>query len=162
METENKTETTVGNSADEDISVISEEFVDVGIEVLDLTEKDREALTSLVDQSALPDTETRNRPGTTVCNFADKDIPVISREFIAKVEYLYKWHKTMGYYKMIGIKEYATDEQIRNAFFAKTHELHPDKFPSASDDLKQKLNELISYLNAARSTSAGPSKEEGI
>ena len=132
----------------------------IGIEFLDLTEKDREVLASFIDHRALTDTETEKGPETTAGKSADEAIPVISQEFIDKVEYLYKWHTTMGYYKMLDIKEYATDEQIRNAFFRKTHELHTDKFSRASDDLKQKLNELFSYLNAARLTLMDPQKRK--
>jgi hypothetical protein len=132
----------------------------IGIEFLDLTEKDREILAAFIDHSAVIDTEMGNEPGTTAGTSADEDIPVISPEFIDKVEYLYKWHTTMGYYKMLGIKEYATDDQIRYAFLRMTHELHPDKFPKAPDDLKQKLNELFSYLNAARSTLLDPEKRK--
>ena len=133
---------------------------DIGIEFLDLTEKDREVLASFIANCAITNTETENEPEKNVGKSTDDDIPVISQEFIDKVEYLYKWHTTMGYYKMLGIKEYAADEQIRHAFFRKTHDLHPDKFPNASDDLKQKLNVIFYYLNAARSTLLDPQKRK--
>jgi DnaJ-class molecular chaperone len=58
----------------------------------------------------------------------------------------------MGYYKILDIKEHAANEQIRHAYLNKVNELHPDKFPSASDDLKQTLNAILAYLNAAYST----------
>jgi len=132
----------------------------IGIEFLDLTEKDREVLASFIDYSAMIDTETENGPETTAGTSAAEDIPVISQAFTDKVDYLYKWHTTMGYYKMLGIKEYATDEQIRQAFLMKTRAFHPDKFPKAPDDFKQKLNELFSYLNAARSTLLDPEKRK--
>ena len=132
----------------------------IGIEFLDLTENDREILASFIDHITVTDKEPGNEPETTASKSADEDIPVISQEFIDKVEYLYKWHTTMGYYKILDIKEYATDEQIRQAFLRKTHELHPDKFPNVSDDLKQKLNEVFSYLNAARSTLLDPQKRK--
>ena len=132
----------------------------IGIEFLDLTEKDREVLASFIDQSAMIAPETGNEPETTAGKPADEDISSIPQEFIDKVEYLYKWHKTMGYYKVLGIREYAPDEQIKHAFLKKTHEFHPDKFPNASHDLKQKLNELFSYLNAARATLLDPEKRK--
>jgi len=133
---------------------------EIGIEFLDLTEKDREVLASLIDYSSKIDTMTENEPETTDEKSADDGIPFISQEFMDKVEYLYKWHTTMGYYKMLGIKEYATDEQIRHAFLMKTRAFHPDKFPRAPDDFKQMLNELFSYLNAARSTLLDPEKRK--
>lgn len=102
--------------------------------------------------SATTNTETENESKKTVGESDNKDVPVIPQEFVDKVEYLYKWHATMGYYKMLDIKEYAANEQIRYAYLRKVNELHPDKFPSASDDLKQKLNAILAYLNAAYST----------
>jgi c-di-GMP-binding flagellar brake protein YcgR len=132
----------------------------IGIEFLNLTEEDREVLASFIDYTALIDKEIGNEAETAADKSAGENIPVISREFIDEVEYLYKWHKTMGYYKMLGIKEYATDEQIKHAFLTKTRDFHPDKFPGVSDDLKQKLNELFSYFNAARSTLLDPKKRK--
>ncbi len=132
----------------------------IGIEFLDLTEGDRKILDSFIAQSGFSDTDAIGESKTTPGKSADEDVPDISKEFLEKVEYLYKWHTTMGYYKILDVKEYATDEQIRHAFFKRTHELHPDKFPEGSADLKQKLNILFSYLNAARSTLLDPEKRK--
>ena len=133
---------------------------DIGIDFLDLTEKDQEVLASFIDHVAMTNTETENESEKTAGKTADEDIPVISQEFIEKVEFLYKWHTTMGYYKMLDVNEYATEEQIRHAFFEKTHELHPDTYPKASDDVKQKLKVLFYYLNAARVTLLDPQKRK--
>ena len=59
-ETVNGPEAAAGKSADEDIPSISQEFMDMGIESLDLTEKDREDLTSLIDHNAIADAEIKN------------------------------------------------------------------------------------------------------
>ena len=133
---------------------------DIGIDFLDLTAKDRQILSSFIDHGAMTNVETGKEQEKTAGRSADEDIPVVSTEFINKVEHLYKWHTTMGYYKMLDINEYATVEQIRNAFFEKTHELHPDKYPEASDDVKQKLKVLFYYLNAARLTLLDPQKRK--
>ncbi len=133
---------------------------EIGIEFLDLPEKDRELLSSFIEHRAIAETEMKDGPKTTAGASADEDVPVISQKVIDTVEFLYKWHKTMGYYKMLDIKEYATDEQISDAFLRKAHEFHPDKFHSASDDLKQKLNEIFTYLNAARATLLDPRKRK--
>ena len=55
---------------------------DTGIEFLDLTEKDREALASFINQGAMTDTESGNEPKATAGKSADEDITVISNEFI--------------------------------------------------------------------------------
>jgi len=134
---------------------------DIGIEFLDLTKKDVEIISSFIDYSTAHYVETGNKPEITAGKYADEAIPAISKDFTDKVEYLYKWHKTMGYYKVLDIREYATNEQIKQAFLKKIHELHPDKFPGASDDLKQKLNELSTYLNVARTTLLDSEKRKG-
>ena len=131
---------------------------DIGIEFLNLTDKDREVLTSLMDYSTM--IKSGNEPETAEHKTFDESVPEISRKFMDTVEYLYKWHKTMGYYKFLGISNYATDEQIKRAFLAKVHEFHPDKFPKLSDDLKHKLNEIFAYLNAAHSTLLDPQKRK--
>jgi len=120
-----------------------------------------EILSSFIDYSTAHYMETGNKPEIAAGKHADEPIPVISKDFTDKVEYLYKWHKTMGYYKVLDIREYATNEQIKQAFLKKIHELHPDKFPGASDDLKQKLNELSTYINIARSTLLDSEKRKG-
>jgi DnaJ-domain-containing protein 1 len=102
--------------------------------------------------SAITNTETANESKKSAGKPANEDISVITQEFIDEVEYLYEWHTTMGYYKILDIKEHAANEQIRHAYLNKVNELHPDKFPSASDDLKQKLHAILAYLNAAYST----------
>ena len=91
---------------------------------------------------------------------SDESLPFISRELIDKLEYLYKWHKTMGYYKLLCIKEWATDEQIKRAFHTMARELHPDKHPGISQDLKQKMNVIFAYINEAYSTLMNPLKRK--
>jgi hypothetical protein len=130
----------------------------IGIEFLDLTKEDREVLASFIDLHGMAETKTEKEPATTGDKPADGDLAEIPRDLIDTVEYLYKWHTSMGYYKVIGIHEYANTEQIRQAFIKRAQELHPDKFPYASGELKQKLNEIFSYLNVARSTLLDPEK----
>lgn len=133
---------------------------DIGIEFLDMTEGDRKVLASFIEHSAMADTKISSEMETTSGESSGDHIPIISKDFIDKIEFLYKWHTTLDYYAMLDIKEYATDEQIRQAFFRKTNELNPDKFHKVPDDLKQKLNTLLSYFNVARSTLLDPQKRK--
>ena len=137
-----------------------ETLYQIGIEFLDLTEQDRKMLDSFIALNGKTETKTEKGPSTTGGKTADEDHTGIPREVFDTVEYLHKWHTSMGYYKLIGIHEYANTEQIRQAFLKKANELHPDKFPQASEDLKQKLNEIFSYLNVARSTLLDPQKRQ--
>ena len=100
--------------------------------------------------------ETGNEADTTADKAVDEDISGISQEFIDKAEYLWKWHKTMGYYKVLGIKEYASDHEIKHAFRAMAQQFHPDKLSKVSDDLKHKISEIFVYLTAAHATLIDP------
>jgi hypothetical protein len=79
-------------------------------------------------------------------------IPEISKEFIDQVEYFYKWHKTMGYYEVLSVAEWATDEQIKHAFLTMAKEFHPDKHPNSPQDVKEKIEVVFAYINEAYST----------
>jgi len=131
----------------------------IGIEFIDLTEKEKAVLLSFIEKSAI--IEGGSLAETASCKAVDKDVSAISPGMIARVEYLYEWYTTMGYYKVLDVKEYATTQQIKRAFLAKTQEFHPDKFPGISEDLKNKLNEICAYLNAAYSTLMDPEKRRG-
>jgi Tfp pilus assembly protein PilZ len=126
----------------------------IGVEFLDLTDADRAALTTFIEHCNIA--EPGNEADKTADKFADEDIPGILQEFIDKVEYLWRWHKTLGYYKVLGIKEDATDHEIKYAFRAMTHEFHPDKLSKAPDDLKHKMSEILVYLTAAHATLTDP------
>ncbi len=130
-----------------------------GMQFKDMSYETAAELQSLIESHkieevhcAITNAERENESKEVDGKLANGDIAVIPQEFVDKVEYLYQWHTTMGYYKMLDIKEYAADEQIRHAYLRKVNELHPDKFPGASDDLKQKLNVILAYMNAAYST----------
>ncbi len=64
--------------------------------------------------------------------------PVISQELIDKIEHLYKWHKTMGYYKALCVKEWATDEHIKHAFQEMAQQFDPDKYPCPRESSQTK------------------------
>jgi len=130
----------------------------IGIEFLDLTDKDREILASFVERCPVID-ENGNEEKVADRASCERP-PVISRELIDRLEYLYKWHKTMGYYKLLCIKEWATDDQIKRAFHTMARELHPDKHPDIPQDLKQKMNVIFAYANEAYSTLMNPQKRK--
>jgi c-di-GMP-binding flagellar brake protein YcgR len=124
----------------------------VGIEFLDLTDKDREILATFIDCCTAIEKNGKEE--------SSESLPVISKELIDKVEHLYKWHKTMGYYKVLCVKEWAPDEQIERAFLRMAQEFHPDKHPDISQDLKEKIEVIFAYMNEAYSTLMSPQKKK--
>ncbi len=83
---------------------------------------------------------------------------VIPEEVADKVEHLYAWHKSMGYYKVLGVKDYSSDREIKDAYLQMVKEFHPDKYFNCSSDLKEKLHVISTYLNTAYSTLMDPEK----
>jgi len=76
----------------------------------------------------------------------------IAQDLRERIEYLHKWHKTLGYYKILDIKEYATDKQINHAYGKMAREFHPDGYRDTPHDLKEKINVIFTYLNEAYAT----------
>jgi len=130
----------------------------IGIEFLDLTDKDREILATFVNRC--PVTEENGKEIKDANQASCESRPAISRELIDKTEYLYKWHKTMGYYKVLCVKEWASEEQIKRAFHTMAREFHPDRHPGISQDLKEKMNVIFAYANEAYSTLMNPQKRK--
>jgi rubrerythrin len=85
---------------------------------------------------------------------ADKKPPEIPREAVERIEYYYQWYGTMDYYKVLGLKNYASGEQIRKAFHARAREFHPDRYPHG--DIHRKLHEIFSYMTNAYATLMDP------
>ena len=128
----------------------------IGIEFLDLMDKDREVLTPFIACCAV--IEESNMEKQNANQALGESIPVISKEFIDTMEYLHKWHKTMGYYKVLSVKEWETDQQIKHAFLTMAKKFHPDKYPGISQDLKEKIEVIFAYINEAYSTLMNPQK----
>ncbi len=128
---------------------------DIGIEFLDLSGDDREKLVTFIEYcSAL---EYRSEAQKNPASMSEKGSE-ISKEFLDKVEYMYKWHKNMGYYKALGLTDYASDEQVRQAYNSLTVEFQPDRYPHVPDELKQKIRIISEYLTDGYSTLIDPVK----
>jgi len=83
------------------------------------------------------------------------DIP---QEFVDRINYLYTQHKSMGYYKLLGVRDYATEPEIRQSYHRLAKEFHPDFHLGFPDELKQRLNTIFSLVNIAYSTLMDPEK----
>ncbi len=85
------------------------------------------------------------------------DIP---QEFVDRINYVYTWHKSLGHYRFLGIRDYAAAGEIRQSYLRMAKEFHPDLHMDLPDDLKQKLNTIFSCINSAYSTLANPEKRK--
>ncbi len=77
----------------------------------------------------------------------------INAAFEEKVENLYNKLNSINYYDILGIKDDASLDEIKSAYYKKTKEFHPDRhFHLPSDTLKNKLISLFSFLTKAYET----------
>ncbi len=130
----------------------------IGIEFLNLTDKERQALTTLIACRTFPEDANTKEEDTNQA--AAGNMPAISQEYTDKVEHFYKWHKTMGYYKALSVNEWATDQQIKHAYISMAKEFHPDRHPNMPQDLKGKNEVVFAYINEAYSTLMNPGKRK--
>ncbi len=121
----------------------------IGIEFLDLTEKDKEVLSAFVEYCEEAEGGAA-APGAGA--HPEEKLSDLPRGLREKIEYLHEWHKTMGYYRVLGVKEHAADHQIRHAYMALAKDFHPDRYANISDEVRNKLNEIFTYMTAAYST----------
>lgn len=66
---------------------------------------------------------------------------------------------TKGYYKSLGVKEDASDEEIRKAYRKASLKYHPDKQVGKSDAEKKKAEDKFKEINEAYSTLSDPEKK---
>ncbi|MBI4685401.1 MAG: DnaJ domain-containing protein [Nitrospirae bacterium] len=84
----------------------------------------------------------------------------IDEDFVNKIEGIYSTYETIGYYGILGVKEWAATEEIKKAFYKVAKEFHPDRhFHLKSEELKGKLNTIFSYITAAYTTLSDPQKK---
>ncbi len=81
-----------------------------------------------------------------------KGIADIDRELLDRINELHKWHKKMGYYKFFGIRDFASEVQIRHAYLKVVKEYHPDRYFDFPDEVIVKLQEIIEYAVDAHIT----------
>lgn len=83
---------------------------------------------------------------------SDEENTSVSKELIERIEYLYEWQDKMDYYKVLGIRESASSNQIRLAFYKIAKEFHPDMHTDLTPKLLVKLNSVFSRMALAYST----------
>jgi hypothetical protein len=84
----------------------------------------------------------------------------MGKELIAKMDYLCKWQATMDYYKFLGIREHATEQQIRHSYLNIVKEFHPDRYFGSPEDIARKLHSIIEYAGDAHEILHNPEKRK--
>jgi DnaJ-domain-containing protein 1 len=82
----------------------------------------------------------------------------IPPEVHERIQYFYDSLTSTDYYKLLGIKDYASNDQIKKAFRSLAQEFHPDSFMNAEEEIQQKLNTIMAHVTLAFSTLIDPVK----
>ncbi|MBI4823234.1 MAG: DnaJ domain-containing protein [Nitrospirae bacterium] len=84
----------------------------------------------------------------------------MSAEVVEKIERLYQVYNSLGYYGVLRVKDTASSEEIRRAYYRMAKEFHPDRHFSLPHEEKSKLNALFSYITTAYSTLTNPTSRK--
>jgi curved DNA-binding protein CbpA len=74
------------------------------------------------------------------------------------VEELYSLHRKIDYYSILGTQPNDTEEMIKKAFFNAEMRYHSDMYPLIGEDLKNKLDEIFTYMKTAYQTLTDPKR----
>jgi hypothetical protein len=81
------------------------------------------------------------------------------KEFLEKIENMYKSCETLGYYEILGVTKDASMEEIKKAYYKVSKQFHPDRhFSFPSHDIKGKLTKILLYTTEAYETLSDPEK----
>lgn len=79
---------------------------------------------------------------------------------IQKIEKLHKEYATLSYYDVLGIRNTATEEEIKKSYFKLAKEFHPDLHFNLPRNMKKKLLEVFIYMTNAYLTLRDPGKRK--
>lgn len=79
-----------------------------------------------------------------------------SPDLLERIDYYYTWHKTLDYYRILSLRRYATDDEVKKAYYAMAQDFHPDRHSGLPDDLRHKIGEVFILICAAYKTLIDP------
>jgi len=74
------------------------------------------------------------------------------KEIIDQIESMYDKYKTLSSYDILGISRFATEPEIRRAYYRAAKEFHPDRYCQLPPEMREKLNTVFSYVSNAYKT----------
>jgi curved DNA-binding protein CbpA len=79
-------------------------------------------------------------------------------DMTARIEDIYARYNELGYYGVLGIKDTATLDMIKKAYYRAAKEFHPDLHFRLPEETKGKLHEIFSFITNAYATLTDPGK----
>ncbi len=66
-----------------------------------------------------------------------------------EIDQLYRKHKDLDYYSILGVGYSASVEEIKEAYYNAAKEYHPDKHPKLREEAASKMTEIFTYITNA-------------
>lgn len=89
----------------------------------------------------------------------ERDVTTADPHLRELVEEMYGKYETMGYYGVLGVKDFASTPEIKSAYYKAAKKYHPDMhFYHMDDSFKAKLSDIFSYIYDAYATLSDPKK----
>lgn len=76
----------------------------------------------------------------------------------AEIERLHSECGKLDYYHILGVGRESTTDTIKKAYYAAARKYHPDMHLDLSEDMKEKVTEIFTYVSTAFLTLADPAK----
>ncbi|MFZ3137080.1 MAG: DUF4388 domain-containing protein [Thermodesulfovibrionales bacterium] len=78
-----------------------------------------------------------------------------------EIEEMHKKYEGLGYYGVLGVKNLAPIHEIKSAYYKSAKKYHPDMHFQLEDDvLKDKLNDIFTYVYEAYATLSNPQRRK--
>lgn len=111
----------------------------------------------------IPSAQSRSVPDAQMnpgleAGTSDEEMVSIPPEALERLEYYYLWIEKLDYYRILGVRDYATPDQIRHAFRTLAHDFHPDAHMNCPTEIQQKFHEVFGRMTHAYTTLMTPAK----
>jgi hypothetical protein len=93
--------------------------------------------------------------------FKEKEERIITVPLKDEIEEMHNKYEGLGYYSVLGVKNLAAIHEIKSAYYKTAKKYHPDMHFYLEDDvLKDKLNDIFTYVYEAYATLSNPQKRK--
>jgi tetratricopeptide (TPR) repeat protein len=93
--------------------------------------------------------------------FKEKEERIITVPLKDEIEEMHKKYQGLGYYGVLGVKNLAAINEIKSAYYKAAKKYHPDMHFHLEDDvLKDKLNDIFTYVYEAFATLSNPQRRK--
>ncbi len=107
----------------------------------------------------VPASEVEEAPAVQAQEVFEAEVPEApsaQEELLQKIEQMHRLCQEETYYEALGLKHWAGPEELKQAYYRRAKEFHPDRHFYLTDDVKAKLSEIFATISQAYSTLRDP------